>query len=187
MEGKPRAENNSRAEEMKAFLESREGVKGLVDAGITEIPSFFIHPAETFSPDDASMDATLAAQLLVPEIDLQGFGRERRREIVDAIRDAAQSWGLFRIVNHRVPIPTTENMIDAIRHFHEQPQEVKKAWYSRNGSGQTVYDVNNKNWKAAAWRDTVAFEFPDGEINEQFIPQVCRFEDDSLNLSVNEM
>ncbi|KAL4340320.1 hypothetical protein GQ457_08G007970 [Hibiscus cannabinus] len=182
MEGKPRAENNSRAEEMKAFLESREGVKELVDAGITEIPSFFIHPAETFSPDDAS----LAAQLLVPEIDLQGFERERRREIVDAIRDAAQSWGLFRIVNHRVPIPATENMIDAIRHFHEQPQEVKKAWYSRNGSGQTVYDVNNKNWKAAAWRDTVAFEFPDGEINEQAIPRVCRLKtDDSLNLSVN--
>ncbi|KAK8983330.1 hypothetical protein V6N11_073750 [Hibiscus sabdariffa] len=38
----PRTENPS-AKEMKAFLESREGVKGLVDSGITNIPQF-LHP-----------------------------------------------------------------------------------------------------------------------------------------------
>ncbi|KAE8689875.1 LOB domain-containing protein 29-like [Hibiscus syriacus] len=168
MEATPRAENiNSLAEEMKAFLESKEGVKGLVDSGITKIPSFFIRPAD-------SMDATLAApHLQIPEIDLKGFEGERRREIVDAIRDAAQTWGFFRMVNHCVPIPTMENMIDAIRQFHEQPQDVKKAWYSRNESGQRLTDCNT-NIKAAAWRDTLALEFPDGEINEQAIPQVCR-------------
>ncbi|KAK8620575.1 hypothetical protein V6N13_067046 [Hibiscus sabdariffa] len=167
MGGCPRAENPC-AEDLKAFLESREGVKGLVDSGITKIPSFFIRSPETFSPNSSS-DATLAAQLQIPIIDLKGA----ESEIVEAIRDAAQTWGFFRMVNHGVPISTMENMIDAIRQFHEQPQEVKKAWYSRNESGQKIVNCNT-NTKGAAWRDTLALEFPDGDINEQAIPQVCR-------------
>ncbi|KAK8651716.1 hypothetical protein V6N13_141302 [Hibiscus sabdariffa] len=157
---------------MKAFLERREGVKGLVDSGITNIPSFFIRSPETFSPNSCS-DATLAVPLQIPIIDLKGVESERRREIVEAIRDAAQTWGFFRMVNHGVPIPTMENMIDAIRQFHEQPHEVKKAWYSRNQYGQRLVDYHT-NTKGAAWRDTLALEFPDGDINEQAIPQVCR-------------
>ncbi|KAK8620577.1 hypothetical protein V6N13_067048 [Hibiscus sabdariffa] len=172
MGGSPRAENPC-AEEMKAFLESREGVKGLVDSGITSIPSFFIRSPETFSPNSSS-DATLAAQLQIPIIDLKGAESECRKEIVEAIRDAAQTWGFFRMVNHGVPISTMENMIDAIRQFHEQPQEVKKAWYSRNESGQRLVDYHT-NTNGAAWRDTLALEFPDGDINEQAIPQVCRY------------
>ncbi|GMI85191.1 hypothetical protein like AT1G06620 [Hibiscus trionum] len=153
---------------MKAFLESREGVKGLVDSGITKIPSFFIRSPETFSPN-ASSDATSAAQLQIPIIDLKGT----ESEIVEAIRDAAQTWGLFGMVNHGVPIPTMENMIDAIRQFHEQPGEVKKAWYSRSECGQRIFD-GNTNTNAAAWRDTLALEFPDGDIiNQQAIPRVC--------------
>ncbi|KAL4339926.1 hypothetical protein GQ457_08G007950 [Hibiscus cannabinus] len=167
MGGCPRAENPC-AEDLKAFLESREGVKGLVDSGITKIPSFFIRSPETFSPNSSS-DATLAAQLQIPIIDLKGA----ESEIVEAIRDAAQTWGFFRMVNHGVPISTMENMIDAIRQFHEQPLEVKKAWYSRNESGQKIVNCNT-NTKGAAWRDTLALEFPDGDINEQAIPQVCR-------------
>ncbi|XP_039027963.1 1-aminocyclopropane-1-carboxylate oxidase homolog 5-like [Hibiscus syriacus] len=120
------------------------------------------------------MDATLAAaHLQIPEIDLKGFESERIREIVHAIRDAAQTWGFFRIVNHGVPVPTMENMIDTTRQFHEQPQDVKKARYSRNESGQRLID-SYTNIKAAAWRDTLALEFPDGDINEQAISQVCR-------------
>ncbi|KAK8497629.1 hypothetical protein V6N12_042817 [Hibiscus sabdariffa] len=171
MAGCPRADNPS-AKEMKAFLERREGVKGLVDSGITNIPSFFIRSPETFSPNSCS-DATLAVPLQIPIIDLKGVESERRREIVEAIRDAAQTWGFFRMVNHGVPIPTMENMIDAIRQFHEQPHEVKKAWYSRNQYGQRLVDYHT-NTKGAAWRDTLALEFPDGDINEQAIPQVCR-------------
>ncbi|KAL4341764.1 hypothetical protein GQ457_08G007960 [Hibiscus cannabinus] len=171
MGGCPRAENPC-AEEMKAFLESREGVKGLVDSGITKIPSFFIRSLETF-PSNSSSDATLAAQLQIPIIDLKGAESEGRREIVEAIRDAAQTWGYFRMVNHGVPISTMENMIHAIRQFHEQPNEVKKDWYSRNENRQRLVDYHT-NTKGASWRDTLALEFPDGDINEQAIPQVCR-------------
>ncbi|XP_039002408.1 1-aminocyclopropane-1-carboxylate oxidase homolog 1-like [Hibiscus syriacus] len=156
---------------MKIFFENREGVKGLVDSGIT-ILSFFIRSPETF-PENASTDAPLTTRLQVPVIDLEGFESERRREIVDAIRDAAQTLGFFRMVNHGVPISTMEDMLDAVRQSHEQPQELKKAWYSRNETGQRIFDYNT-NIKVDAWRDTLAIEFPYGELNEQAIPQVCR-------------
>ncbi|XP_039058616.1 1-aminocyclopropane-1-carboxylate oxidase homolog 1-like [Hibiscus syriacus] len=64
-----------------------------------------------------------------------------------------------------------ENMLDAVRGFHEQPQELKKAWCTSNEINQRIFDYNTK---VAAWRDTVSIEFPDGELNELAIPRVCR-------------
>ncbi|GMI97614.1 hypothetical protein like AT1G06620 [Hibiscus trionum] len=169
MEVELRAEDDdSRAKEMKAFYQSWTGVKGLLDSGITDVPSFFINPPATSSPN-----ATSTPQLQIPVIDMEGVETDQRRtEIVDAIRDAAQTWGFFRIFNHGVPINLMDNMLDAVRRFHEQPQELKKAWYTSNEINQRVFDYDMK--VAAAWRDTVSVEFPDGELNEQSIPEVCR-------------
>ncbi|OMO63685.1 Oxoglutarate/iron-dependent dioxygenase [Corchorus olitorius] len=106
---------------MKAFFEARVGVKGLVDSGITKIPSIFIHPPETNLPNPSFEDEQ---HLQIPEIDLQGFESEPiRTKIVDAIRDAAQTWGIFRMVNHGVPISIMENMLEGVCQFHEQPLE----------------------------------------------------------------
>ncbi|KAE8735434.1 hypothetical protein F3Y22_tig00000340pilonHSYRG00386 [Hibiscus syriacus] len=142
MEADLRAEDDdSSAKERKAFFQSWAGVKGL---------------------------------LQIPVIDLEGVDdtdQRRRTQIVDAIRDAAQTWGFFRIVNHGVPIHLMENMLDAVRGFHEQPQELKKAWCTSNEINQRIFDYNTK---VAAWRDTVSIEFPDGELNELAIPRVCR-------------
>ncbi|KAK9990243.1 hypothetical protein SO802_025228 [Lithocarpus litseifolius] len=38
-----------RVKDVKEFDESKMGVKGLVDSGITSIPNMFIHPPETLS------------------------------------------------------------------------------------------------------------------------------------------
>ncbi|KAE8733499.1 1-aminocyclopropane-1-carboxylate oxidase-like protein 11 [Hibiscus syriacus] len=72
MEAKNLGAHHIRTKEIKTFFESREGVKGLVDSGITEIPGFFIQPPETF-PANCSTDATLTARLQFPVIDLEGF------------------------------------------------------------------------------------------------------------------
>ena len=39
-------DHSQREMEIKAFHESKAGVKGLVDAGVTKLPSMFIHPPE---------------------------------------------------------------------------------------------------------------------------------------------
>ncbi|KAE8726247.1 hypothetical protein F3Y22_tig00007179pilonHSYRG00046 [Hibiscus syriacus] len=36
--------------------------------------------------------------------------------------------GFLRIFNHGVPFHLMKSMLDAVRGFHEQPQELKKAW-----------------------------------------------------------
>ncbi|OMP04937.1 Oxoglutarate/iron-dependent dioxygenase [Corchorus olitorius] len=163
---------------IKDFFETRAGVKGLVDSGITKIPNIFIYPPEpeTLLPK-SSFENDQALALQIPEIDFQGFEFESepaiRTKIVDSIRDAAQTWGMFRMVNHGVPVSIMENMLDGVRRFHEQPLEAKKAWYSRQERGQRIFD-RNTNVKVAAWRDTVACEFPHGVIDEEIIPEICR-------------
>ncbi|KAK8597929.1 hypothetical protein V6N13_095323 [Hibiscus sabdariffa] len=62
-------------------------------------------------------------------------------------------------------------MLDAVRGFHEQPHELKKAWYTSNEINRKTFDYNAK---VAVWRDTVSIEFPDGELNELAIPELCR-------------
>lgn len=56
------------ATELKAFDETKSGVKGLVDEGITTIPQIFVQkPAET--PDE-NLTPT---QISIPVIDLKGI------------------------------------------------------------------------------------------------------------------
>ncbi|KAK4407210.1 1-aminocyclopropane-1-carboxylate oxidase [Sesamum angolense] len=113
------------AKELKEFDETKAGVKGLVDAGVTKLPRLFVHPPETLH----SRPKLDGVPLDLPTIDLQGLG-SRRSEVVEEIRKAAQEWGFFRIVNHGVPLETMDAMLAAVKRFHEQPTEEKMRWYS---------------------------------------------------------
>jgi hypothetical protein len=75
-----------RAAAVKQFDESRTGVKGLVDAGVTEIPSMFRH-----NPDPAL--PAPAGSVSVPTIDLS----LPRGVVVDNIRSASHEWGFFQV------------------------------------------------------------------------------------------
>ncbi|KAJ6861555.1 hypothetical protein NC651_037582 [Populus alba x Populus x berolinensis] len=46
--------NYNRAKEFKAFEETKAGVKGLVDSGVTKIPGFFVYAPENLSPMTSS-------------------------------------------------------------------------------------------------------------------------------------
>ncbi|KAL6208728.1 hypothetical protein ACLB2K_019673 [Fragaria x ananassa] len=66
----------------------------------------FVHPPENLQKN--SMDDH---DLRVPVIDLKGldWSSERRKEIVDEITKAVETWGLFQIVNHGIPMSVMEN------------------------------------------------------------------------------
>ncbi|KAL6210678.1 hypothetical protein ACLB2K_015910 [Fragaria x ananassa] len=65
--------------------------------------------------------------LRVPVIDLKGvdWSSERRKEIVDEITKAVETWGFFQIENHGIPMSVREEVLKGVRRFHEQSQEDK--------------------------------------------------------------
>ncbi|KAL3529877.1 hypothetical protein ACH5RR_009199 [Cinchona calisaya] len=78
---------NDRAKEINEFLETKPGVKGLVDTGIVKIPKMYIHEENTLSAYPTN------SNLQVPPIDLRGLECGERIEIVDQIRRASETWG----------------------------------------------------------------------------------------------
>ncbi|PON95087.1 Oxoglutarate/iron-dependent dioxygenase [Trema orientale] len=164
-----------RAEEVKQFDETRAGVKGLVDSGVTKVPRFLIHPPETISNDNSPPDDVDEFQ--VPVIDLDGHDDDSRRAvIVRRVREAAETWGFFQMVNHGVPDTVLNDMLEGIRQFHEQPKETKMAWYSRDPQRRVRFYCNGDLLvsKTANWRDSIAFDFQDGPLENEAFPSVCR-------------
>ncbi|KAH7690468.1 Iron/ascorbate family oxidoreductases protein [Dioscorea alata] len=138
-----------RVSEIKAFDETKAGVKGLVDAGVTEVPLFFIHPTETIS--------TSTTELKIPVIDMIDVNT-RKKEIVNKVKEASETIGFFQVANHGVPDMVMDEMLDAIKRFTEDDEELKKKYYTRDTQQRKV--VFNSNFDlysspAANWRDTL--------------------------------
>ncbi|KAB2619857.1 1-aminocyclopropane-1-carboxylate oxidase 1-like [Pyrus ussuriensis x Pyrus communis] len=105
-----------RKSEVKAFDDTK-GVKGLVDASITEVPQIFRHPLESETSSDSE-----ASQFSIPVIDLQGLelgSPTKRKEIVAKVAEASETWGFFQIANHGIPEDVLEEMKNGARGFFE--------------------------------------------------------------------
>ncbi|CAN1312122.1 1-aminocyclopropane-1-carboxylate oxidase homolog 1 [Linum perenne] len=124
--------------ELKAFDESKAGVKGLVDSGIKEIPRIF-HAPPHFLKDDPNFK--------FPIIDLSMVHDPvKRKETVDQIRNAAESWGFFLIVNHGVPKNIQDEMKAGVHGFFDLDLEQKKEFYDREQTKKVMYSSNPDIW-----------------------------------------
>ncbi|MCD7453651.1 Acyl CoA oxidase [Datura stramonium] len=164
-----------RMSELKAFDDTKAGVKGLVDAGINNVPQIFILPPKnrTESSDNCG------TQFIFPVIDLEGIDKDpiKHKEIVDKVRDASETWGFFQVVNHGIPTSVLEEMLQAIRQFFEQDVEVKKQYYTRDGTKKVIhtsnFDLYSPTVPAANWRDTLyCLMAPDPPSPEE-LPTAC--------------
>ncbi|KAK1407683.1 hypothetical protein QVD17_39305 [Tagetes erecta] len=165
-----------RTKQLKAFDDTKTGVKGLVDAaagGVVDIPNMFIRP-----PDEVAEDLELGrTSLQVPAIDLRGIDGLRRGDIVKEIKDASEKWGFFHVVNHGIPVKVMEDMLNGVREFHEQDVEVKKDYYSRDPERMVKFNTNYDLYmsKAANWRDTLIIDMLHNyHLDPQDLPLVCR-------------
>ena len=162
-----------RLSELKAFDECKAGVKGLVDAGVSQVPRIFIHPL------DQDHLTTCNTKFNFPIIDLQGMnaGSARREEIVNMVREASERWGFFNVVNHGIPDIVVEEMKDGIRRFYEQDTQVKKQYYSRELERKVAYNSNFDLYKAPAanWRDTIYFLLAPHPPHPQEFPEAFRY------------
>ncbi|KAK9059024.1 hypothetical protein SSX86_021643 [Deinandra increscens subsp. villosa] len=151
-----------RKAELRAFDETKTGVKGLVDSGITEVPRIFHLPPDhqnliESQPPSADGDHD---HLTLPTIDLQGINDDpvRRKEVIGEVKDALESWGFFQMVNHGIPISILEEMLrKGVMDFHEQETEEKKRWHTRDMiTNRVVYNSNFDLYAAPVtnWRDS---------------------------------
>ncbi|XP_026397294.1 1-aminocyclopropane-1-carboxylate oxidase homolog 1-like [Papaver somniferum] len=152
--------NYDRMKELKAFDETKLGVKGLVDAGIKKIPKIFISPT-----DDADIKKNLdsysesSKEFSIPVIDLGDIkkGDDRKRKmIIDQVIRSCENYGFFQVVNHGVPKNIMDEMLEKVRMFHEQPAEARAALYARNHNKKSSYLSNFDLFQAPStnWRDT---------------------------------
>lgn len=139
-----------RLEEAKKFDESKMGVKGLSDSGITSIPKFFVHSPEILA--DFRNAKTSDDQIAIPIIDLSNTNRT---QLVNQVKEAASTWGFFQVINHGVSHSVIDSTINAIKSFHEQPYEVRSKFYKRQEKSGFSYVSNNDLYRtqAAYWND----------------------------------
>ncbi|CAM8953130.1 unnamed protein product [Rhodiola kirilowii] len=169
--------DQQRLAELKAFDETKSGVKGLVDAGVTQIPKIFINEGK-----DNNNNIKVAPShnhIKFPSIDLQKLSNDddpnMRRSIIEQVRSASESWGFFHVVNHGIPLATLEEMILGVKRFFEQNDEVKRAWYTRDVTKKLVYNANFDLYSASAanWRDTFLVVAAPEPLKPEDLPQPC--------------
>ncbi|EOA13627.1 hypothetical protein CARUB_v10026698mg [Capsella rubella] len=150
------------------------GVKGLVDGDITEVPQIFHVPSSILSnnrPDDTS-----GLNLTVPIIDLgevNNDDKSARNVVVSKIKDAAEKWGFFQVINHGVPLTVLEDIKEGVRKFHEEDPKVKNQYLATDINKRFVYN-NNYDIHQLHWRDSFTCYISPDPPNPDEIPVACR-------------
>jgi len=162
-----------RKAEVKAFDDSKAGVNGLVESGVSKIPRFF-HAGKLDIGENSISDSKLS----VPIVDLKDIHNNsaRRVEVIGQIRSACHEWGFFQVINHEIPITVLDEMIDGIRSFHDQDADVRKEFYTRDLKKKVVYysNVHLFSGQAANWRDTFGFAVAPHPFKPDEVPSICR-------------
>ncbi|PON55455.1 Oxoglutarate/iron-dependent dioxygenase [Parasponia andersonii] len=166
-----------RAKALKAFDDTKAGVKGLVDAGIATIPQIFVMPPEEVSCEESD-DHSGCPQFKVPMVDLKNMEEDcvSRKKIVEEIRKACGTWGFFQVLNHGIPQDVMDEMIEGVRRFNEQQKEVKMEFYSRDKMKKVRFNSNFDLYKAKAanWRDTLMCIMAPNPPQPEEYPAACR-------------
>ncbi|KAL5732297.1 hypothetical protein ACHQM5_004938 [Ranunculus cassubicifolius] len=157
-----------RQKEIKLFDETKAGVKGLVDSGVTKIPRIFITPPDNLVTPQASNNIHSG----IPVIDLAAG----RNFVLQEVRRAVGTWGFFQVVNHGIPESVLDEVIEGVKRFHEQPNEIKSKYYTRDMSQTVVYNCNFDLYSAPTtnWRDTFFIMMAPDPVNPEEMPVACR-------------
>ncbi|KAK7324350.1 hypothetical protein VNO77_27883 [Canavalia gladiata] len=164
-----------RESEVEAFDDSKVGVQGLVENGVTKVPRMF-HCGHSNLNDGLTVESD--SEFSIPLIDLTGIHDDPilRGDVVGKVRYACENWGFFQIINHGIPTHVLDEMIKGTCRFHQQDAEVRKEYYTRNLSKKAIYLSNFSLHRDpyADWRDTLAFFWAPNPPKAEELPPVCR-------------
>ncbi|KAG5106833.1 hypothetical protein AAZX31_15G240800 [Glycine max] len=164
-----------RKSEIKAFDDSKTGVQGLVENGVTKVPLMFY--SENSNLNDGVTGASYS-KISIPIIDLTGIHDDPilRDHVVGKVRYACEKWGFFQVINHGIPTHVLDEMIKGTCRFHQQDAKVRKEYYTREVSRKVAYLSNYTLFEdpSADWRDTLAFSLAPHPPEAEEFPAVCR-------------
>ncbi|XP_062213112.1 DIBOA-glucoside dioxygenase BX6-like isoform X2 [Phragmites australis] len=150
-----------RRRELQAFDDTKAGVKGLVDAGITAVPAIFRHQQQQQQVTTSISSPSSVLSCSIPVIDLSVADEPRgRQEVVAQVKAASETAGFFQVVNHGVPGDLLSEMLASVKRFNEEAAEEKRPYYTRDTGRKVRFNSNFDLFQspAANWRDTLFCE-----------------------------
>ncbi|KAK9056387.1 hypothetical protein SSX86_027477 [Deinandra increscens subsp. villosa] len=148
------------------------GVKGLVDMGLTEVPGRYIQP-----PHHRINKQQVAGSLEKVTIDLSELDGPNHEQVVKSIVHASETLGFFQVVNHGVPLELLESLKVAAHEFFGQPAE-KKAAYLKGVSPSPLVRYGTsfvpEIEKALEWKDYISMTFTNDADALDFWPNGCK-------------
>ncbi|CAK9152454.1 unnamed protein product [Ilex paraguariensis] len=158
-----------RLQEVKQFDESKIGVKGLVDSGLTTIPRIFHQPPHNLPTPKLNAQKP---KLLIPIIDLS----DPRSTVVDQIHHSASILGFFQVINHGIPMKVMDHVLSSVKSFHELPKTTRMQYYCRDMSRGAGYFTNSNLYesKTAHWKDSLQVRLSPTPPKWEYVPEVCR-------------
>ncbi|XP_021774262.1 1-aminocyclopropane-1-carboxylate oxidase homolog 1-like [Chenopodium quinoa] len=167
-----------REAQLRAFDETKLGVKGIVDAGVTTIPSIFIHPiSKRLLPQKTSTSNDARFQFPIIDLCVSENDLDHKNKVVDKIREALETWGFFQVINHGISDEVMEDTLKGVKGFFELDDEVKKGYYSRDyANNKVAYHSNTDLYTGPAtnWRDTIACTMVPNPPHPDEFPPPCR-------------
>ncbi|XP_058722783.1 1-aminocyclopropane-1-carboxylate oxidase homolog [Vicia villosa] len=163
-----------RKSELKKFDESKVGVQGLIENGVTKVPHMFYYDRSNI--DDFSVNESNPKHG-IPTIDLAGIHDDPvlRDEVVRKVQNASEKWGFFQVTNHGIPTHVLDEMIKGVCRFHQQDAKVRKEYYTRDFTKKVVYLSNFTLYQdpSADWRDTIGFFMAPHPPKVEELPTIC--------------
>lgn len=141
----------------------------------TKVPPIFGLPPVALDDKKPSVSAS---GFSVPVIDFAGVHVDAvsREGVVEKIKDAAEKWGIFQVINHGVPSSVLEEIKDGVVRFHEEDPEVKKSYFSLDFTKTFIYHNNFELYSSSSgnWRDSFAGYMAPDPPNPEELPVACR-------------
>ncbi|KAL9412481.1 hypothetical protein AB3S75_045997 [Citrus x aurantiifolia] len=151
-------------------VQDGNGVKGMVDLGLSKVPQPYIQPQEERID---KKNASICAQA---PIDLSKLDSPNHEEVARQIARASETLGFFQVVNHGVPVELLESLKDAAHAFFSQSPG-KKAVYRKGVSPSPLVKYGTsfvpEKEKALEWKDYISMVYTnDAEALQQW-PKEC--------------
>ncbi|KAF5199435.1 Feruloyl coa ortho-hydroxylase [Thalictrum thalictroides] len=145
------------------------GVKGLIDSGLSKVPDVYIQPIDRRISKTNNIDAAKIVSL--PLIDISQLDGPEHDQVEKALVKAAETVGFFHVVNHGLTIQVIEELKDATRQFFNLPPD-KKLVYQKGitSSSLVVYGTSIEQ----EWRDYLIMIYNSDDDAYKYWPDQCK-------------